>query len=478
MAYIPYSEEQIYRANAVDLEQFLLRQGETLIPSGRDKRLASDHSITVRGNAWYDHAAEQGGLAIDFIKNHYGLLFPEAVARLLGGETGAVYTPARREPSKPPKPFALPPAHSDMRRVYAYLLKNRLLDRDVVSHFAKEKLLYESCEKILNKQGEWKEYHNAVFVGLDADGVARHAHKRGLNTTGGYKGNMDGSDPAYSFHHTGTSERLYVFEAPIDLLSFLSLYPKGWQAHSYVALCGVAEHAMVKMLEINPNLQDVVLCLDHDEAGIEAAGRLTEKLADRGYGQVSVLQPTNKDWNEDIRAKHGLETVPAEEHPQLFFCAPVCDRIAWLFSELPKNSVPEQRLPVLLQGFQNHLRRGRFDDALASVEDMAALALFAAAREYRQMGRNVAPGDLSAMLQAGFKPHQNRGKLHSRAEQITTALRAALSRQQAEGLRTPAQKQEQADAWMTLALGCAKVLIGEQVLELKQEKKQQGMTMA
>ena len=61
MPYIHFTDEQKLRANSVDLVEFLRRQGEKLIPSGRDKRLASDHSITVRGNEWYDHEAEEGG---------------------------------------------------------------------------------------------------------------------------------------------------------------------------------------------------------------------------------------------------------------------------------------------------------------------------------------------------------------------------------------------------------------------------------
>jgi hypothetical protein len=127
----------------------------------------------------------------------------------------------------------------------------------------------------------------------------------------------DGSDPAYSLHRTGSSGRLYMFEAPIDMLSFLSLYPKDWQSHSYAALCGVAEHAMLKTLKLNPHLRDVVLCLDHDEAGIEVAGRLTEILAEKGYNRVACLWPVNKDWNEDIKERHGLMPIPAEEHPQI-----------------------------------------------------------------------------------------------------------------------------------------------------------------
>ena len=77
--FIYFTEEQKRRANEVNLESFLLRQGERLLKSGREKRLASDHSITVRGNQWYDHAIEKGGGAIDFVKMFYGKDFPDAV---------------------------------------------------------------------------------------------------------------------------------------------------------------------------------------------------------------------------------------------------------------------------------------------------------------------------------------------------------------------------------------------------------------
>mgnify|MGYP000305226139 CR=1 FL=1 len=238
MPYIHFTEEQKLRANSVDLVEFLRRQGEKLIPSGRDKRLASDHSITVRGNEWYDHAAERGGHAISFVQNFYGLTYPEAVTRLLNGEQWEVYVPAEKKEKGPPKEFALPPANQTLRRVYAYLLQQRHISREVLSTFAQKGLIYESRELSIDQT---KVYHNAVFVGFDERGVARHAHKRGLYTQGkSYRGNIEGSDPRCSFHWVGTSDRLYVFEAPIDLLAFLTLYPDGWQQHSYVALCGTA----------------------------------------------------------------------------------------------------------------------------------------------------------------------------------------------------------------------------------------------
>ena len=270
MPYIHFTDEQKQRAASIDLPEFLRRQGEKLLRSGYEYRLASDHSVTVHGNSWYDHAAERGGGPISFMQEFYNLSYPEAVTRLLEGEVGLAFSPAPKQKEQKEKAFALPPANDNMRRVYAYLLKRRLLDREVVTAFAHGGLLYESCELSKDKT---KEYHNAVFVGRDEHGVARHAHKRSVNDIGkSFRINVEGSDPRYSFHHTGHSDRLYVFEAPIDLLSFLTLYPKDWQKHSFVSLCGTSEHAMLWMLEQNPAIKSVILCLDHDAAGIEACG--------------------------------------------------------------------------------------------------------------------------------------------------------------------------------------------------------------
>ena len=66
MTYIHFTEEQKYRASCVDLVEFLRRQGEKLIRSGPEYRMASDHSVTVRGNEWYDHAAKEGGGPIQY----------------------------------------------------------------------------------------------------------------------------------------------------------------------------------------------------------------------------------------------------------------------------------------------------------------------------------------------------------------------------------------------------------------------------
>lgn len=61
MPYIHFTEEQKLRAGSVDLPEFFRRRGEKLLRSGREYRMASDRSVTVRSNEWYDHASKEGG---------------------------------------------------------------------------------------------------------------------------------------------------------------------------------------------------------------------------------------------------------------------------------------------------------------------------------------------------------------------------------------------------------------------------------
>ena len=285
--YIHFTEEQKERAATVDLEYFLRQRGEKLLSSGRDKRLASDHSVTIRGCQWFDHDSRQGGNAISFVRFFYNRTYPEAVTMLLD----EMYPCAPKAAEEPPKPFALPPVNSDMRRVYAYLVKHRNIFRDVVAYFARKKLLYEDAK-----------YHNAVFVGTDETGVPRHAHKRSTNSSGkGFRLNVEGCDPQYTFHHMGTDGRLYVFEAPIDMLSYITLHSVDWQRHSYVACCGTSIQPVKKMLERMPQLDTVLLCLDNDEAGHAASQRMKTQLEENCT--VERLTPEHKDWNDDLIAQ-------------------------------------------------------------------------------------------------------------------------------------------------------------------------------
>ena len=291
--FVYFTSAEKRQANEVDLPSFLRDRGEKLLKAGREYRLASDHSITVRANRWYDHAARRGGHAISFVRQFYDKTFPEAVFMLLGRD-GQGIIPIAKQESQEPKPFALPKPYLTMRRIYAYLTKHRCIDRDVVTAFVQEKLLYEDAP-----------HHNCVFVGLDENGAARHAHLRSTGSQGKvFRINVEGSDIKHSFHKNGTDRSLYVFEAPIDLLSHITLNPAGWLEHSYVACCGTSIQPVLERLRQNPKLDTVYLCLDNDEAGEDACDGMLDTLEDMGY-DVERLCPEGKDWNDDLRAKRG-----------------------------------------------------------------------------------------------------------------------------------------------------------------------------
>ena len=67
-----YTQAQIDKANAVDLEKFLRAQGETLVRSGKEYRWKAHDSLTVCGNKWFRHSQSKGGFPVDFVMEFYG----------------------------------------------------------------------------------------------------------------------------------------------------------------------------------------------------------------------------------------------------------------------------------------------------------------------------------------------------------------------------------------------------------------------
>lgn len=451
MAYIHFTDEEKQRANSVDLVDFLERQGEKLTRSGPEWRWKRHDSVTVRGNEWFRHSRKEGGHAIDFVQEFYNVSFPEAVQWLLGGEGGVEWNQTSKSAPAPKKDFALPEINSDMRRVFAYLIKQRFIDRDVLSYFVHEKLIYED-----------KEYHNAVFVGLDEKGIARHAHKRGTYTQGApYKGNVEGSDPRYSFHWIGKSSKLYVFEAPVDMLSFITLHLKDWKEHSYVTLDGVSEHALLQQLRQNPHLNEVVLCLDHDEAGIEAVGRLKGILAENGYTNTAIMQSAYKDWNEDLKAKHGVEPIPSEEHPKLMLLPQVCAVLPNLCEALTTHRDIRTFLTDCFHALEPLVDSGKVtqentDAVKECLECMAAGSLLLTKELCRQMEHPVTTEQLMRKLQSSYRPHEDRGWLRTRLADIRRELTDIDHLVHSPGIRTLEDQQRLGGSYLKIALDCVK----------------------
>ena len=274
-----YTQAQINKANAVDLEKFLRAQGETLVRSGKEYRWKTHDSLTVCGNKWFRHSQSKGGFPVDFVMEFYGKSFPEAV-QMLTGEPGEVQPEADPAPSPA---FRLPLRNVTNANILNYLTQERKLSPSLVNFFIAAGDIYKDSS-----------HHNVVFVGRDADGHPRYASSRGIQEK--FRQDAAGAEKAFGFAHRGTDKQLLVFEAPIDLLSFIELFPKNWQQHNYLSLGGVSGKALRQFLSERPDVERVFLCLDSDKAGEDACKRLAGLLPDTV--SVTRIQPCMKDWND------------------------------------------------------------------------------------------------------------------------------------------------------------------------------------
>ena len=298
-----YTQAQIDKANAVDLEKFLRAQGETLVRSGKEYRWKAHDSLTVCGNKWFRHSRSKGGFPVDFVMEFYGKTFPEAVQMLTG-------EPDEAQPEADPAPspaFRLPLRNITNANILNYLTQERKLSPSLVNFFIAAGDIYEDAA-----------HHNVVFVGRDADGHPRYASSRGIRKK--FRQDTAGAEKAFGFAHRGTDKQLLVFEAPIDLLSFIELFPKNWQQHNYLSLGGVSGKALQQFLSERPDVERVFLCLDADKAGEDVCKRLAGLLPDTV--SVTRIQPCMKDWNDvlvhraEIPNRNYFKSIVLKEPPK------------------------------------------------------------------------------------------------------------------------------------------------------------------
>ena len=336
---------------------------------------------------------------------HYGMDFPTAVQELLGQRvTSLSSVPLKStKQSEKQKDFRLPEANDNMHRVYAYLIKQRFIAPEIISHFAKRNLLYED-----------KEHHNAVFVGADENGVPRQAHKRGTATFGkSFRQTVEGSDTRYSFAHFGESEKLFVFEAPIDMLSYLTLYPEKWQEHSYIAMNGVYENAVLTALKGHSNLSEIVICTDNDVGGIDAADRLSDILEEKGYADIKRLVPEFKDWNECLKVQNDVEPLPAVPHKIKEEYHRQAENIEYL------KCRPDKLKSQIYAAFKNNQYRYLAEYALAG-------SAFFLPKTQRLSDENRAFLRLKRKLKDDYKAYADKGKTAQKKRNLSDSVQAVM----------------------------------------------------
>lgn len=328
-----FSDEQVERANRANLLEYARTMGYELIPVSRQAWKIPNLGglfIHADGTRWNCFSKNAGGGPIQFVMHVQNITWAEAVNQLVGSPEQVVSSmQANRQILRKKEDTSielesdelnrsaitqkdvkatirmsdqqqtlrglleLPHKGETLKHVLAYLIAYRKIDKEIVYDMIKQGTLYENDK------------HSCVFVGKDEHGVPRFASVRSTNTqSNSFRADVQNSDKAYSFSIKGTNDQLHVFESPIDLLSYLTLAKRngisGFQSHM-LSLGGVSGRSLVRYLKAYPEIRNVTLCLDNDEAGQAATRELTNRL--RGKVAVSVHIPLLKDWNEDLVAQ-------------------------------------------------------------------------------------------------------------------------------------------------------------------------------
>lgn len=310
---MPYvTPEQIQRAKQMDLLTYLqlFEPYELVRFSGNVYTTRTHDSLKISNGKWCWWSRDIGGRsALDYLIKVRGMTLPEAVIQIDGQAVVMPPVSSRIQKSTEPKKLHLPEKNENDERVIAYL-RGRGIHRDIIDYCIQTERLYES-----------RDYHNAVFIGSDQNGIPRYGTLRG--TTGRrFVGEVNGSDKHFSFSIPARNQcfKLHLFESAIDLLSYGTLEllsGRDWRQENHLSLAGIykpkqnieestSPAALMQFLKDNPYIDNIALHLDNDTAG-RLAAKAIETILPSNYVVSDEPPRCGKDYNDYLKIVLGIQ---------------------------------------------------------------------------------------------------------------------------------------------------------------------------
>lgn len=292
MAYKRFTDEEVKRADNVSIVDYISKLNVETKKAGKTLKVEGYGGLYIDPvkNKWNCFSAGKGGGTIQLMMFLENKTWVEAIKSILNKSYADEIKPATREvESLKNKEFALPKRNKTYNHMIAYLIKTRKIDKNIVYKFIKNRTLYED------------EKRNCVFVGYDKEDNPKYAGLRGTNTNIPFKGEVGGSNKAYSFNLKGNTNRLFVFESPIELMSYLTMQNHrgiSMENHHMLSLGCLASVALERYLKENPGITEINLCLNNDKWGIKATDEIKEQYKDKL--DVKVQLPELEDWNDHL----------------------------------------------------------------------------------------------------------------------------------------------------------------------------------
>ena len=278
------SKKQIASARHADLYAFLMKYHSSNFKTEGDSiRPKDNHSISIKKgyHGYKDFSTEETGNSIEFLTNHMGYTFVEAVQALSDVSAPAQQpTDVQQDGIENVPPKFPEPVNGMYKNLFAFL-KNRSISTETIQKLVKQKLLYQEKSK-----------NNIVFINMERD----FAELRGTYTFGNpFHGTVPHSrhDGFWWFRTSRNAAKAYICEAAIDAISLYELHKiqGNHEEAYYISIAGVAKQPAIDRLK--KYKYKLVLAVDNDDAG--------QQFRDRN-SELEYIIPMHKDWNEDLQA--------------------------------------------------------------------------------------------------------------------------------------------------------------------------------
>lgn len=284
-----FTAEELNLANSIDIVEYAKQKGHVVERFGQTYRIKGYGGLVIDETRtkfnWFSESV--GGGPIQFVMKTEGKDWVNAVKTLIGQDNiqSQFREFEKNEPIK--KEFKLPEKNNTYKHMFAYLIKTRGIDKDIVKDFVEKHKIYEN------------NHNSCVFVCHDENDKPVAANIRA--TGGTFKGDVASSNKKYPFTAEGKTKKLHVFESSIDLMSYMTLIKQGKVEGSledhFISTGSANNISAVEYYLKRHDIKEINVGYDNDEAGHKGYLKIFKNFPEK---KVNYIVPMNKDWNRDL----------------------------------------------------------------------------------------------------------------------------------------------------------------------------------
>lgn len=306
-----YTPDEIKEVEKIDIVSFCEAKGIEVIRTGHKYYRLAEHDslvINTHSNYFVWNSQQVAGNVINFVQAYYDCNFYKAM-QVLSAET-----------------FSTTNIEKQIKEQFIYNI-NTVDDTSKIERYLDKRGISTYLTSLLIGLGliSQDDKGNVVFnwikdeeiVGYTLNGVYKYKDQK-TGKRKYYKKIGANSELDYGFNFTfgnkNNANNFYIFESEIDLLSYLTLFPKKAKNATFLSMNGLKKQTVLSFITdyftVNYDVyKNIYLCVDNDEGGLNFIDKMKENFEQQLKGMDKVLEfqvdlpikeqnEVKKDWND------------------------------------------------------------------------------------------------------------------------------------------------------------------------------------